>query len=362
MHVYQPGFPSQKLNTNPDLILHPPETGHRGLGIDPSEPHSINRILVEYLGNDEILLVACDDGDVVGYRTELIHRALQRRHSRHESASEDDVHVFLHRNVGASAWGLAVHRQARIIAISANTYQITIIAYALAEHIEEADISTNHIYDSSKSIPQFPFSRQNETVFHLSTTNNLPSLSFYHTSGRWLLSSCIDGKTILWDLHTRQEAATYQFGWCKSAKDVSSPPGYGLGGFTCACPAASNVLHGAWGTIPLDTRSAYYLSPTEEQALEPKDVPECFRDVTAQMKRFTAKTYDPHMIVSSESENETSDSDDEETNSSEEQTQEEQSLDSNQENEGMTPEVSDYCFLVLHQHTSAPIRTSFRKH
>jgi hypothetical protein len=27
--------------------------------------------------------------------------------------------VFLHRNVGASAWGLAVHREARIIAISA---------------------------------------------------------------------------------------------------------------------------------------------------------------------------------------------------------------------------------------------------
>ncbi|EMD87369.1 hypothetical protein COCC4DRAFT_118086, partial [Bipolaris maydis ATCC 48331] len=131
LHVYQPSFPDQNLTKEPDLVLHPPKTGHRGQGIDPWEPHSINRVLVEYLGNEEVLLVTCDDGDVTGYRTEAIYRALQRRSNQDESASKDDVHIFLHRNVGASAWGLAVHREARIIAISANTYQITVIAYAL---------------------------------------------------------------------------------------------------------------------------------------------------------------------------------------------------------------------------------------
>jgi hypothetical protein len=72
---------------------------------------------VDYLGNEEILLLTCDDGDVVGYRTAEIQRALDRRVTTLEPANEEDVRVFLHRNIGASAWGLAVHREARIIAI-----------------------------------------------------------------------------------------------------------------------------------------------------------------------------------------------------------------------------------------------------
>lgn len=337
-------FPAQRLTTDPILTLHPPETGVRGFGIDPMEPHSINRIRIDYLGNEEILLVACDDGDVIGYRTATIHRALQRRNNQNEPASEDDAHIFLHRNVGASAWGLAVHREARIIAISANTRKITIIAYALAEYTNEADDSTDNTHEPSKSTPQLPFCRQNENVFQLYTTNNLPSLSFYQSSGRWLLSSCIDGQTILWDLHLKQKAVTYQFGWCVSAKDISITPWYGLNGFTCACPSASNVLHGAWGTIPLDAKSAHYLSPTEEKALEPENVPECFVDVTAQKKYFTAETHNPPMssFVFNESENELSDVDDDETESLEEQPQEGQPSDLTQNNEAPSQPVSDY--------------------
>ncbi|KAL6153921.1 Mitochondrial DNA replication protein yhm2 [Exserohilum turcicum] len=334
-----PGFPDQNLGTDPDLILHPPETGHRGLGIAPWESHSINRILVEYLGNEEILLVACDDGDVIGYRTEVIHRAIERA-SQDGAASEDDVHVFLHRNVGASAWGLAVHREARIIAISANTYRITVIAYALAQDTDELDTLKDNC-ESSRCIPQFPFWRQTETVFTLSATNNLPALSFYHNSGRWLLSSCIDGKTTLWDLHTRRAAVTCQLGWCISAKDLSSPPSYGSRGFTCACPAASNVLHGAWGTMVLDTRSAYYLPPEAEQSLGSRDVSDVFRDVSAQKKRFTVEnrsTRIPYMELS-ESEDELSDFEDEE-DSVDGQMQEAQPSDSTQGDDGFSQVVS----------------------
>jgi hypothetical protein len=117
--VYSPSFPDQNLSSEAELVLHPPKTGIISQGIDPSNPHSITRILVDYLGNEEILLLTCDDGDVIGYRTQEIHRELQRRTNLHETANNDNVHVFLHRNVGASAWGLAVHREARIIAISA---------------------------------------------------------------------------------------------------------------------------------------------------------------------------------------------------------------------------------------------------
>ena len=64
-------------------------------------------------------MLACDDGDVIMYRTREIHRALERRTNVQEPADEDGVHVFLHCNVGRSAWGLAVQRKTRMIAISA---------------------------------------------------------------------------------------------------------------------------------------------------------------------------------------------------------------------------------------------------
>lgn len=119
VHVYQPSFPDQNLPSEAELVLHPPKTGVVGQGIDPSNPHSITRILVDYLGSEEILLLACDDGDVIGYRIQEIQRALEHRTNLQEPINDDSIHVFLHRNVGASAWGLAVHREARIIAISA---------------------------------------------------------------------------------------------------------------------------------------------------------------------------------------------------------------------------------------------------
>lgn len=353
LHVYQPGFPDQSLTKEPGLVLHPPKTGHRGQGIDPWEPHSINRVLVEYLGNEEVLLITCDDGDVIGYRTEVIYRALQRRTDQGESASEDGVHIFFHRNVGASAWGLAVHREARIIAISANTYKITIVAYALVDQAEEpanSENSDNDTSEPSKSASRSPFCRQNETIFHLSTTNNLPSLSFYGSSGRWLLSSCIDGKTILWDLHTRKEAANYQMGWCRSAENLDSTPRYESRGFMCNCPAASSVLHGAWGTIALDTTSAYYLPPAEEDELKIKNEPKSFRDATAQKKKFTVASLNaciPPYMEPSGSEDEQSGLDDEDTDSMEGQTQGVQPLGYVQGSLAPAQVVSGDCYSLL---------------
>ncbi|KAG9195448.1 hypothetical protein G6011_00569 [Alternaria panax] len=282
VHVYQPSFPDQNLPSEAELVLHPPKTGFIGHGIDPSNPHSITRVLVDYLGNEEVLLLTCDDGDVVGYRTQEIHRVLDCRANLREPAKDDNVHLFLHRNVGASAWGLAVHREARIIAISANTHRITIIAYALASD-GELNISDHNAHEAFSSGPRFPYSRQKDDVFTLLATNNIPALSFYGNSGRWLLSSCIDGKTSLWDLTTREEVATFQLGWCASASDLSTPPRYSRHRFLCGCPAAQNVLHGAWGTIALDTRSAYELS-AEESTLAP--ITTDFLDITSQKERF----------------------------------------------------------------------------
>jgi hypothetical protein len=37
--------------------------------IDESFPHSVNHIKIGNLGDFEILLIACDDGDVIAYYT-----------------------------------------------------------------------------------------------------------------------------------------------------------------------------------------------------------------------------------------------------------------------------------------------------
>jgi hypothetical protein len=313
IHVYRPSFPDQNLSSEPELILHPPVSAQTGPGIDQLDPHSITRILVDYLGNQEILLLTCDDGDAVGYRTEEIHRALERRTNRLEPANEDDVHHFLHLNVGASAWGLAVHREARIIAISANTHRITIIAYALAGPVNEPEASDSDVPESLSSMPNFPYSRQEENIIILEAHTNLPALSFDNNgddrSGRWLFSSSIDGKTTLWDLRERKAARIFQLGWCASSKSPSDVPEYGPYGSQCDCIDRTNVIHGAWGAMMLDTRSAYEMTPMEELTLEPKNMAPCFRDVSAHKKRFTVQKHSPYVpyMPSSESEDELSD-------------------------------------------------------
>jgi hypothetical protein len=142
VHVYQPTFPDQNLSSEAELVLHPPRSGAIGYGIDPSNPHSITHILVDYLGNEEILFLACDDGDVCVYRTQEIYRALERRTNLQEPANEDGVHVFLRSNVGASAWGLAVHREARMIAVSA--VMIILASYIRFASLTLAEHSSNH--------------------------------------------------------------------------------------------------------------------------------------------------------------------------------------------------------------------------
>jgi hypothetical protein len=162
------------------------------------------------------------------------------------------------------------------------------------------DTSDHNAHGLSPPAPNFPYSRQKDDVFTLSATNNIPALSFYGDSGRWLLSSCIDGKTALWDLNSREEVATFQLGWCASASDLSTPPRYFRHRFLCECPAAQNVLHGAWGTIALDIRSAYESSSAEE--FTPAASTADFMDITNQKERFRVSNRTSPFSESSESE------------------------------------------------------------
>ncbi|KAJ4289810.1 Mitochondrial DNA replication protein yhm2 [Kalmusia sp. IMI 367209] len=147
IRIYQPGFPNQTLSVEPVWTLTVPATGvPTPPGIDLEDPHSINRLHVDYLGNSEILLIACDDGDIVGYRTSNIHQAIKNKQDAgmdQDGVDQDGMRCFELQNIGASAWGLAVHREARLIAISANTHVVKVIAYALSKPDESPGHAVN---------------------------------------------------------------------------------------------------------------------------------------------------------------------------------------------------------------------------
>jgi hypothetical protein len=68
--------------------------------------HNVNHIIVGNLGVLEIVLMACDDGDVIAYYTHTIQAAIK-------SPGNQPIRPFFHENVGISAWGLAVHSKSR---------------------------------------------------------------------------------------------------------------------------------------------------------------------------------------------------------------------------------------------------------
>lgn len=72
IHVTIPRGLKQLLPGKPSLIVNLPRTldGRRiGGTIDRTHPHFVNNILVGDLGSQEILLVACDDGDILAFYT-----------------------------------------------------------------------------------------------------------------------------------------------------------------------------------------------------------------------------------------------------------------------------------------------------
>ena len=172
----------------------------------------MNHVVVGDFGNDEVLLLAYDDGDVLAYGTrqfaDLISNAGRGRDRRRHPRSwlehdEEDQEIeeeendekekgaekvgrnqnnnngggssggptsaaaayrrgcgrlaprrpcprpFFHENVGASAWGLALHRTSRLIAVGSNNHEITVFAPAL-ERLAPTTSQTNEILSPSE--------------------------------------------------------------------------------------------------------------------------------------------------------------------------------------------------------------------
>ncbi|KAF2640918.1 hypothetical protein P280DRAFT_498710, partial [Massarina eburnea CBS 473.64] len=316
IYVYQPTFPDQELQFENAYFLLPPVTPSNSSppGIDPHDPHSITRLHLDYLGREEILIVACDDGDVIGYRVPEIHRVVENRNlqspGRRGFFDDDadighDVRFFLHKNVGQSAWGISVHREARLIAISANTYKVTVFAYALSspsDMDEEIGNEESHFTPFSASDDDdedFPSPRRRDHTITLHAGANIPSVSFDNNdpSGMWLFSGDIIGHVHLWDLSKPSEPArTFCLGHCAGLKGWEGVP------LICRCLNRTSVPHATWKTMFIDPRSCHPTDSLQEafgpgvrtDHLELGDPP--FLDITETEPRFSSRRSGPFPV------------------------------------------------------------------
>lgn len=232
--MYQPQFPEQTLDYHTALTFHLPVSGPRLLGeIDVTHPHAINQIIVGDLGNEELLVCVCDDGDVVAYATRTLATLMEDAQTVGSSRSNEigKIRTFFHRNVGRSAWGIAIHKAGRLIAVSANSRTVTVFAFALgsessssSDSEDEDDNGSNHSttpflgtveWEKRPRLGTIPQNLSEECLpAQRSTTNfelilsghgaNVPNVAFCNTeddrTGRYLVSTDINGATYTWDL------------------------------------------------------------------------------------------------------------------------------------------------------------------
>ncbi|KAI4789788.1 hypothetical protein E4T44_13222, partial [Aureobasidium sp. EXF-8845] len=220
IHVYEPQFPSQTIEQDPVLIIHtepkaktPEEQRlygiYTGLGT-----RAINRLLVQLLGNEEVVAVVRDDGDVEAYYTQHICTAIEKRAYDDSDIPLVEVKPFFQRSVGLSAWGLAIHSTARMIAVSANTHAATVFTFALTdgESDDEDDVPDEdevYYYGMKGAVP--PNDRRKNDVrilAHSEGKQNMPDIAFCNTgddpAGRWLLTADLLGQVAAWDVHSLQ--------------------------------------------------------------------------------------------------------------------------------------------------------------
>jgi hypothetical protein len=195
--------------------------------ISRAVPHAINNIVVGDLGEEEILLLATDSGNVCAYHTERIHSALKECPSSDAQSPEAkgaQVDCFFAEWVGQSAWGLAIHKYARLIAVSSNTTFVTVFAYALVDKLTGADADgeasgdrIGHNPDSEwvslSGGPQYTMLRswsphvrrsRNLRLTLSGHSNNIPNVSFLNSDldveGNWLFSTDIENSLLAWRL------------------------------------------------------------------------------------------------------------------------------------------------------------------
>ncbi|KAN0077477.1 CRT10 domain containing protein [Elaphomyces granulatus] len=227
IYVWEPAGSLQALGSKPEMIITPTLREPDAPGfIDEVFPHNINNVLVDDLGRDEILLLATDSGNVCAYYVESIFLALERAKLGDEPRPANGSHIepFFSEFVDMSAWGLAIHKFARLIAVSANTGVITVFAFALVDSTcyssdrsnTSEDLLDNYrcyrhnwlnINDSarfSKFRRLMPdrYRSRNTRLTYIGHHQHIPSVSFLNCeldpNGTWMVSTDIKNRVFIW--------------------------------------------------------------------------------------------------------------------------------------------------------------------
>lgn len=219
------------MSKDPSLIIDLPKSraARRGY-LDLTCPHAVNHLIVGDLGNEEIFLAACDDGDIISYTLRSIILAMEWVVATNSDAQRTQAAVdgppswgctapkpwFLE-NVGHSAWGLTIHKEARFLAVSSNTQAIDVFAPALRkldacrkdpplvedQKLMDEELMWDGIWKISTGCP--PSDRFcNRRVRLIGHTCNVPNITFagVHKQGRYLASTDIEENTFIWDIYS----------------------------------------------------------------------------------------------------------------------------------------------------------------
>ncbi|KAH0846309.1 hypothetical protein FOPE_11147 [Fonsecaea pedrosoi] len=237
--VYRPDFPFQKLHRLPALLIVPALANPDADGyIDSQFPHAINHLVVGDLGKEEILLIATDSGNISAYYTHSISEAIRKDPYRFSTDARSEyvgLGPFFTQWVYESAWGLAIHTHARMIAVSANTphhvadadpcAKITVFAFALTDTSNDGRDNEDQMSDDDYEVSQHakqldwqewlaigvdatPPPRNKNYKITLAGIeghdHNIPCISFVNTDddveGNWLLSTDINGDMKIWQI------------------------------------------------------------------------------------------------------------------------------------------------------------------
>lgn len=147
---------------------------------------------------------------MTAYYISQIERAIGDDQKRLFEAPEP----FFRKNVGKSAWGLAIHRKSKIIAVSSNLHEITVFAFALTQQESPEAWEYRHLKDSSleKHVRQRV---RNWRIVIPMACDNLPNISFMDNDYGYAWKLCgIDVKGRIWIVDL----------WQTGLKPYSLPP------------------------------------------------------------------------------------------------------------------------------------------
>ena len=249
--VYQPEFPFQTLRRQPALLIKPELANRNALGYlsqrGHAQDHCINHLMVGDLGSQEILLFVTDSGNVEAYYTSAILEAIKRAPGQYCEGSSSDVlglRPFFSYWVRQSAWGIDIHKEARMIAVSANvpnnaqpgtsadtSATVTVFAFALhappsSESESESDGEEHDSPDNVEWTVWVPtlHSEQPKRTRNYKIVlagweghgNNIPNICFANTSDDdgsiWLLSTDITGEMKSWQVWKASVFRCWNFG------------------------------------------------------------------------------------------------------------------------------------------------------